>query len=355
MTYSSDLDAALYSTWNRKLYRWWSHYNEEFLAGRLRTPVIELSEDAERLGEWDPQYRRIRLSATHIAADPWSAVMDTLRHEMAHQYVCEILDASESPHGDAFVEACRKLRCSPRARVPRAALAEEDERLLRVLKKVLSLTESPNEHEAQAAVEKARRLLLEYNVDVVELDRERNFRSLTLGPIKARRASWELWLAMILNEFFFVEVLWTRTYDALADRDGTALEVYGTPTNLDMTEYVYEYLSQLLERLWQDYRQRESLPGNRQRRGYYSGVLQGFHAKLEEQAAGTSSAGALVWKGDSRLTEYYRYLNPHVETRTTGGVVASTAFRDGVEEGRRVTINPPVRAGDTVRLLTEST
>jgi hypothetical protein len=33
-----------------------------------------------------------------------------------------------------------------------------------------------------------------------------------------------------------------------------------------------------------------------------------------------------------------------VETRTTGGVLATNAYRDGVEEGRRVTIRPPVGA-----------
>ena len=51
-----------------------------------------------------------------------------------------------------------------------------------------------------------------------------------------------------------------------------------------------------------------------------------------------------MWQGDSRLAEYYRYLNPKVETRATGGVLATNAFRDGVEEGRRVTIHPPVGA-----------
>jgi hypothetical protein len=346
---ASEIDDELRTIWNRKLYHWWHHYNEEYLAARMKPPLIELSLAARTLGQWDRGHRRISVSAEHVRRDSWMAVMDTLRHEMAHQYVDEILQVEdETPHSAAFAQACRQLRCSPRAAATQAEREGEDERLLRVIKKVLSLAASPNEHEAQVAVEKARRLLLEYNVDVVALDRERGFGSRCLGPIKGRRSSWELWLAMILNEFFFVEVLWTRSYDAPTDKDGTILTVYGTATNLEMAEYVYDYLSQLLRRLWPQYVQTAGIRGNRERQRYFAGVLQGFHGKLAERERRAPSVGSdLVWLGDSRLVDYYRYHNPRVVTRTTGGVVASDAYRDGVDEGRRVTIHPPV-AGATV-------
>ena len=283
------IDGELWTVWNRKLYHWWLHYNEEYLAGRLKTPLIELSPAVRTLGQWDRTHRRISVSVAHVRGDPWMAVMDTLRHEMAHQYVDEILEVNdETPHSAAFDRACRQLRCSPRA----------------------SATQALGE-----------------------------------GPIKGRRSSWELWLAMILNEFFFVEVLWARSYDALGDRDGTVLTVYGTATNLEIAEYVYAYLSQLIYRLWPQYVQRLGIQGNRERQGYFAGVLQGFHGKLTERERQSRSAGReLVWIGDSRLVEYYRYHNPRVVTRKTGGVVASDAFLDGVEEGRRVTIHPPVAA-----------
>ncbi|MFH1570889.1 MAG: DUF2786 domain-containing protein [Gemmatimonadota bacterium] len=356
MSRAGHIRAELLEAWNRKLYAWWSFYNDEFLGGALRPPLIELSQADERLGQWDPQQRRLAISARHVEADPWPSVMDTLRHEMAHQYAGEVLRAAgESPHDGAFRQACERLRCVPRARVQPGADAAEDERLLRVLKKVLSLTDSPNEHEAQAAVSKARRLLLEYNLDLVELDRERQFEARTLGPVKGRRASWELWLAMILNQYFFVEVLWARAYDARRDRDGSVPRVYGTAANLDMAAYVYDYLCGLLPRLWTTYRRQAGLPGNGERLRYWAGVVQGFHAKLGEQenrlAHGTR---ALVWKGDARLRAFYRYHNPRVETRSTSGVRASAAYRAGVDEGRRVSIRRPVSqsAGRCGGLLT---
>ncbi len=348
--------ADLERAWGRALYQWWEFYDREYLHAVLQRPLIHLGDGRQRLGEWDPTLRRITISRHHIRTDPWTDVLDTLRHEMAHQYVWEILRVhDEEPHGAAFREACHKLRCDARATARRercdSATRAPDEvteaRVTRLVKKLLSLADSPNENEAQAAVNKAQRLLLEYNIDLVESDADRGFERRQLGPVKGRHPAWELWLAMILNEFFFVEVLWTRSYAASHDRRGTVLEVYGTQTNLDMADYVHAYLSQLLERLWADYRRARSLRDNRERMRYFAGVLQGFHGKLGQQRVELDEpeeTTALVWQGDSRLQSYYRYHNPRVQTRQTGGVVASEAFRHGVEEGRRVNLRRPVDA-----------
>ena len=339
------VETDLHRSWIRKLYSWWRHYNEEYLGGVLRLPLIELGGAGEVLGSWDGSRRLLRIAASHIAADPWLRVMETLRHEMAHQYAGEVLQATdEAPHGEAFRRACAVLRCTPAARA-----SSEDEhsrgesdRLLQRLQKVLSLTDSPNEHEAETAVQKARRLLLKYNIDVVELDQQRSFGHRCLGSIKGRRASYELWLAAILQEFFFVETLWVPTYRAQEDKTGTVLEIYGTSANLDMAEYVYAYLCGLLQRLWLEYKTRQELPGNRERQRYWAGVLEGFHHKLREQEQAIASERALVWRGDGQLAAYYRHINPRVHTRYGSGVAESAAYRDGLEEGRRVQIHRPV-------------
>jgi len=353
--------ADLERAWGRALYRWWSYYDREYLHAAMQRPLIHLGDGAQRLGEWDPGMRRITISRQHIRTDPWADVLDTLRHEMAHQYVWEVLRArDEEPHGAAFREACLKLRCDPGATARRTGAAPgtgaadadshddlTEARVIRLVKKLLSLAASPNEHEAQAAVNKAQLLLLEYNIDLVESDADRGFERRQLGQVKGRHPAWELWLAMILNEFFFVEVLWTRSYVAAHDRDGTVLEVYGTRTNLDMADYVHAYLTQLLDRLWSDYRRARSLRSNRERMRYFAGVLQGFHGKLGRQRVDLEElveTTALVWQGDDRLQSYYRYHNPRIQTRQTGGVAASEAFRHGVEEGRRVNLRRPVES-----------
>ncbi len=336
----------LRAVWNRKLYQWWRHYNEEYLCGALREPLIELSAGATHLGRWEGGSRRLLIALHHIESYPWLEVMETLRHEMAHQYVDEVLGAcDETPHGQAFKGACEKLRCSSRAAGLRGNAAE-DERVLRVLKKVLSLASSPNENEAQAAVNKARRLLLQYNVDLVELDGERQFQHCTLGKVKGRRASYELWLALVLQEFFFVESIWVETYAPLENKKGTVLQIYGTPTNLELAAYVYDYLDGVLGRLWETYKRAHSLRGNRERQRYYVGVLEGFYNKLCQQDAAVQQEGLLVWQGDAKLHAYFRHHNPRVRITYGGGVQASPVYQDGLKDGKQVTIHRPISANE---------
>lgn len=340
------LAANLRVAWTRKLVLWWQHYNAEYLQSALRMPLIEIVDARSTLGRWHGGERRLVIAEAHIENDPWLDVLDTLRHEMAHQYVDEVLSASgEAPHGPAFHQACEKMRCSPRARGgPSTGRSAAEDRLLHRLRKVLSLAQSPNENEAEVAVQKARQMLLRYNIDVVALDAQRHFARRTLGAAKGRRASYELWLSLILQDFFFVETIWAETYIAARDKSGTVLEIYGTDANLEMAAYVYDYLTYLLEPLWVVYRRNSGLESNRERQRYWSGVLEGFYRKLREREAGQQAGdNALVrWQGDERLRAYYRYVNPHVRVRYGRGVRPSEAYRAGLEQGRQVEIRRPL-------------
>jgi hypothetical protein len=345
----------LSNAWLRTLAKWWKHYNHEFLRDALRLPIIQLADSDQTLGAWHGTHRLLKISSRHIQRDPWSRVLDTLRHEMAHQFVDEVLQpADETAHGSAFADACERLRCDSKASSqPDAASGHagpQEERVIRLVRKLLSLAGSSNENEAQAAMRKARRLLLEYNIDLVRSDADRHFERRLLGEVKGRHPAWELWVAMLLSDFFFVEVLWAHSYDPGRDRQGTVLEIYGTRTNLEMADYVYGFLHGLLPRLWDRYRAAQGLMDNKERMRFYAGVTQGFHEKLALQARQgrvtepEQAATELVWHGDDQLQDFYRYHNPRVVTRMTGGVAATDAFHHGVAAGRRVTIHRPVEA-----------
>ncbi|MBT3603775.1 MAG: DUF2786 domain-containing protein [Candidatus Latescibacteria bacterium] len=352
------LQAELRLSWTRKLVMWWQHYNELYLNDAMRLPVIRLGDGYATLGHWQSEQRILTISDVHIAHDSWLAVMDTLRHEMAHQYVDEVQRIhSESPHGKSFRLACEKLRCHPQARAREEDLADEateDDRILRLLQKVLSLANSPNENEAQAAMQKAHQLLMKYNIDLVALDQQRRFEMRTLGEVKGRHTSAELWLGSLLGRFFFVEVLWGQSYEVHRDQLGTVMQVYGTPENLDMAVYVYDYLMRVLDDLWQTYRTEKQVASNRERQRYFAGVLAGFYQKLESQELVMEQTQALVWQGDEQLQAYFRYVNPNVRIRKGGGVRVTEAYRAGVQDGQSVVIHRPVAdSGDGVRGLLE--
>ncbi len=344
--------------WTHKLAMWWAHYNALYLNKAMRPPVFRLGRGTTVLGHWDGALRVLTISEVHIERDSWLSVMDTLRHEMAHQYVTDVLKVhDESAHGAAFRQACEKLRCNPNAQAKADEFKTEsviEDRILRVLQKVLSLTGSPNEHEAQAAMQKAHHLLMTYNIDLVALDRTRRFDTRCLGEVKGRHTSAELWLASVLNRFFFVQTLWVHSYVASQNHEGTVLQIYGTPENLDMAAYVYDYLMHLLDGLWEIYRHEKRLRGHSERQRYFAGVLSGFYQKLETQEKALAQTEALIWKGDAQLQAFYRHVNPYIQKRYGKGVRATDAYLDGVKDGKQVTIHRPVTgSGDGVKGLLE--
>ena len=334
-----------------RVLEWWRRYNRDYAEERLRAPVVHVVPMPGRLGSWDRERRELRIAYEHIVRDPWHVVMGTLRHEMAHQYADEVLGAGdEVAHGSAFQRACRVLRADPAASAPLGAATgdtggaeDPTERVMRRVSKLLALGGSPNEHEAASAVQKARALMLEHNLDVVTMDRERGFEVRVLGGVRRRRAAWEARLVGLLPEYFFVEVITCPDYDAATDTEGNSYHVYGTAANLAMAEYVYAYISSILPGLWERHRATHAIPGDRDRLQFFEGVVAGFRKKLEsEESARVASDNALVWRGDTRLTAFYRWHHPRVRATYSAGRARGAAFGAGHEAGRQVTLRRPL-------------
>lgn len=345
-----ELTGRLRTAWNHQLYHWWAHYNTLYLSGALQRPVIQIGRGIKELGSWDGDRRLLTLSESHLWRHPWLLVMETLRHEMAHHYVQEVLQVrGEPPHGPAFRHACERLRCSPRARAGADDLKgpdlppEAEDRMLVKVRKLLALTGSPHAHEAQAAMNKAHGLLLKHNLDRVDLDRERAFSTRCLGEVRGRWSSCEYRLASILNEFFFVLVFAAQSYDARRDRPGKVLQIYGTPENLSMAEYVYTYLTGLLDALWAQYRAQKGPASPHERQRYCAGLLTGFYQKLQGQARNLQERHALVWKGDPRLKAYFKRHNPRTTTRYSRGVRQTRVYQDGISKGRQIVLRRPLQ------------
>lgn len=334
-----------------ELLSWWRYYNDLYLGSRLREPVLQFSRSETRLGSYEQETRTLSISEAHVRRHTWLAVMETLRHEMAHQYAFEVLRATDEPaHGPAFRRSCELLRVSASARgtgeeVTDGKVADDRQHSAIVIRisKLLSLSTSPNENEAQAAINKARELLLKHNIDALDLNPERQFGARWLGAVKGRHPHHEQLLAAILGEFFFVSPIWVHSYDAERQLHGTVLAVYGAGANLEMAEYVHDYLSGVLDVLWADYKQRNKLRGNRERLRYFAGVLHGFQAKLRSQDETLRTEHALVWTGDPALQEFVRHCHPSIRTGYSGGGARGKAYEDGLEEGRSVSLRRPIR------------
>jgi predicted SprT family Zn-dependent metalloprotease len=75
----------------RELHRNWHELNQGLFRGAMAPPVLRLVDARERLGRWVLDERAIELSRPLIYEQPWGAVVEVLKHEMAHQFVHEVM------------------------------------------------------------------------------------------------------------------------------------------------------------------------------------------------------------------------------------------------------------------------
>jgi hypothetical protein len=325
----------------------------------MRIPLFSIRDMGARLGQWHPGRTEIAVSRRLVEQHPWDAVKDVLLHEMAHQLAHQMPDGvGEPPHGRVFHRACRLLRADPRAsgsypilqeRISAGSVQENDRLLLRI-RKLLALATSKNRFEAEAAMKKAHALIRKYNVDLQRNDDTRSFVSIFLGSPALRHFREVYHMAGLLQEYYFVQGIWVSAWVLEKERMGRVLEISGTCANVQMAEYVHDFVHRFIEAEWRRYNRSGAL--NRYRKTDFAvGVVEGFREKLAADQAGSSrvESRALVPLTDPLLTRYVRQRYPRIRSfQRTESQQDPGVIEDGRRRGRRLVITKGVEDGGTV-------
>jgi hypothetical protein len=325
----------------------WDELAQTHFPRALRSPVIALADGAHRLGSWHRGHRTISLSRELVFGQPWGVVREVLKHEIAHQYVDEALRVhDETAHGPAFTRVCRDHGIDATA----AGLPDGDrgpgggpDPMLRRIMRLLALADSPNLHEAEAAMNEARRLMLVHNIDAAATAATDGYGFRHVGQIKARSDASERILAGILGRHFFVSVIWVPSYVAAEARAGQVLELCGTPANLDVAAYVHGFLTDTAQRLWRAHKRAVGTHSDRERRSFCAGVMAGFDEKLGEGER-TSAEQGLVRHADAQRDAYLRRRYPRIKNRSSHASLRPEAYEHGKTAGRQVELHRPVGA-----------
>ena len=341
------LHADLASALLRELSDTWREINANHFRGRMRPPVLALSDVGSRLGQWNSTTRTVTLDRALVFEKPWSVVREVLKHEVAHQFVDEILKIrDQAAHGPAFDDVCRRFGIDARATglpaVP--AGSEGGSPVLRRITRLLALAESPNVHEAEAAMKAAHRLMLKHNIDTKVTAASEGYAFVHLGLPRRRVEAAEHVLAGILTRHFFVEAIWVPSYLAKEARGGRVLELCGSLSNLEVASYVHAFLLETAERLWREHKRRHHIDSDKERRRFQTGVMSGFDEKLKAGSKENQQEG-LIWVGDPGLEAFLHQRYPR---RTGGGGIGvrlTAAYEHGREAGRNIVLHKPVKEG----------
>ena len=323
--------------------------NWHLFGDTLKAPVVSLFDAQQTLGLWVPETREIRIQRKFAFEEPWTLVEEVLKHEMAHQFVHEILGKTdETSHGPAFRAVCAERAIDPKAFGRPGSDEPSESRVFQRVSKLLALASSANQHEAELAMSKAQDLMRAHNIASMQANTPRGYGFRQLHAPTARIFEHERWLAAIISDHFFVQVLWVQSYDAKRGTQGRVLEISGTPENLAIAEYVHGFLLQTADRLWLQHKAEQGITKNKDRQRFRIGVMRGFKEKLEAQQVKSEQTG-LVWVEDADLQAYFRRRHPHTRSVHRASAAESAAVQAGRAAGRNIVLNKPVSTGGQSR------
>jgi hypothetical protein len=263
---------------------------------------------------------------------------------MAHQYVDEVLgQRDQTAHGPAFRRVCSERGIDARASGAPAETAgaeanREEHSALEKIARLLTLANSPNEHEAQAAMAAAQRLMLKYNLDVSARSSQRDYCYRHVGTPSGRVYEAPRILALILSEHFFVETIWVPVWRPLEGKRGSVIEVCGTRANVELADYVHDFLTHTSERLWREHKRAHAITSNRDRRVFLAGVMTGFRNKLESQKKENREHG-LVWRGDADLSAFLKQRHPRSHWTRYASSQHHAAHAEGQRAGSKIVLH----------------
>ncbi len=346
----------------------------------LAVPAFRISDSPATLGSWHPETRTISISSALINEYSWDAVINVLKHEMAHQYVHEYMGRGmEQPHGQPFAEACKKLGVlSPfntsTGDTPKVFIAarqqgcdSEYDRKVNKVRKMLSLAGSGNKHEALAAMSKANSFIRKYNLERLDSLEPSHYSYEIINTRKKRLHIIIRRIASLLMDYFYVDIIYSELFDPESVETFKTIELLGTLENVSFARHVFDFLSHRVEFLWQNHRKTTRAPG-KLRKTYILGLLQGFREKLEKEEKKQAvpaeiSAGrgrrktisALVVAKDPGLSEFTALRFPRLRKvqYRSAGIYCKDTYTAGKTEGKKITIHKTVRheAGNLGRLL----
>lgn len=308
-----------------------------FLWKNYLYPIHVVVFEGSEWGHFNAPYFQIALNRKLIYSAKDSVVRDILRHELAH-YLTFLEYGSVQPHGREFHEICARFNFPDNVSNATMNLETENlskegdihsEKILEKVKKLLSLAQSANAHEAEIATLKANALLLRHNLDYVEKEE-----TLFLDRLLPRSRKDDKLTAIyeILRHFIVRPVI-------SQGRGTVCLEVTGTRTNVMLARYVGEFLDRELDRQWEDARKEYGLSGIRAKNSFFLGMARGFDEKMKgvKKEFSKEDQSALV-KVEENLEASVRMIYRRLGTVSSGRQTDFDAREAGKEKGRNLSI-----------------
>src|SRR3989339_155873 len=258
---------------------------------------IVVYENLTTLGFCDPTLYQIGLHKKLMFTAKTEVIKNILRHELAHYISVVIMQRYDSiGHSKSFKFICDHFSWGEEISAASVNLelanssVEGDlpsERVIEKVKKLLALSSSSNKHEAELAMVMANKLILEHNLSTIRQQTEDNLETSYMKRvlIANKRSGKHHAISQILSKFW-VKTIYNHGHNFFY------MEVIGNKTNVEIANYVANFLDHELEAMWNDARisSRGRLSGITQKNSFMLGIAKGFLEKMERAEQESSNA-----------------------------------------------------------------
>jgi len=320
-------------------------------------PILLVAiDDRERLGYFDPASLTIGVHKRLMYTAKNRVIADLLRHELAHYFSYiehHATGIDDRAHGPRFQAICEAYGLS--AEVRRASIdvcAEHDaiegelanEAVIAKFRRLMSLAESDNEHEAALAVVRANELMLKHNLDARAANGAGSgeIEYCVKVVIPAKRSSPRISaIAEILSEFLVYPV-----------HGSEGLEVTGTRANVEHAEYIAGYLDRALAAAWK--RARAASRGRRLReKPFMAAAAASYLDKLRrsKDRLPEHDRSALVVLGQELEWAGRGAYGGGVHTTTTSYQTCGASTSQGARAGSQLEIRRGLSGSGLVKLI----
>ena len=227
-----------------------------------------------------------------------------------------------------------------------------NEKLISKIRKLLALSQSPNKHEAEAAIVAAFELMAKNDIEMSQVEESKSDSAIVLEVLfETGRVNSHVWtVSSILEKYFHVFLIRYKDNGILSRNN--VIKMVGKKHRLELARHVYFFIEDASERSWAEYKKGLDLYSRRDtmyhKQSFMQGFMEGLEAKLRQSKQGLQEKG-LVVVADQELT---KYKSEHTKSKNLKKryVDADTRLK-GFEFGNRTDLFTPVKSGKNNLLL----
>lgn len=247
--------------------------NEKKLS-RYSIPKILVADlEKNKLGEYCFNRKLIILSRK-LMYFKQETINHVLKHEYAHHCSMFQYGSKIQSHGKEFQVFCEILGISPKAKVNINEMDKnnnstgDEEIILNKIKKLMSLSESENEHEAALALQKANDLILKHNIQYLKKNQKEVYQTV-LYQAKTKSRKWSA-ISEIIVKITGVYRIWHKYGKSVY------LEVNGDKESVQIADYLGSFLDREFERLYEKAKKEHNLKGKNAKNSYMMNLSSSF-------------------------------------------------------------------------------